>query len=260
MRSRPATWTACLAEYSVGPIPRTRHGGVHRLRLLKEHSQRMHSSDCVGGANSAKQSAALRWPTASPAVCGGLCEEAATPGQPFPYRSTLWRTLPIIHPRELPGTAGSAAMLWQGPQNISLQCQHCAPYADSLQEEISDAMCRNCGWQRFFVESTGKNGRNSRALPELSWILFAKLTDAGAAARFRALADADSVWLRTLDSAQMLLSSWVSDFPSTQNRKATTKGTKVARRLSIVSLRATSCPLWLRFSLGDPTAQPRENR
>jgi hypothetical protein len=27
-------------------------------------------------------SATLRWPAASPAVCGGLCEEAATPGQP----------------------------------------------------------------------------------------------------------------------------------------------------------------------------------
>ena len=41
-------------------------------------------------------------------------------------------TLPAIHPRELPGTAGSTVMLLQGTQNISLECQTlcaCAPAA-----------------------------------------------------------------------------------------------------------------------------------
>src|SRR5437868_9905894 len=181
MRSRPATWTACLAEYSVGQIHARGMGEFTAYACSKSTRKGCTRQIALAKRTPQKQSAALRWPTASPAVCGGLCEEAATPGQPFPYRSTLWRTLLIIHPRELPGTAGSAAMLWQGPQNISLQCQHCAPYADSLQGKISDAMCRNCGWQRFFVESTGKNGRNSRTLPERSFVLAAEVQDASAA-------------------------------------------------------------------------------
>ena len=43
---------------------------------------------------------------------GDQCAEARSGG-----------TLPAIHPRELPGTASSAAMLWQGTQNIPLECQ-----------------------------------------------------------------------------------------------------------------------------------------
>ncbi len=43
---------------------------------------------------------------------GNQCAEARSGG-----------TLPIIHPRELPGTADSAVMPLQGTQNISLECQ-----------------------------------------------------------------------------------------------------------------------------------------
>src|SRR5579885_2540707 len=35
-------------------------------------------------------------------------------------KRALWRSLPAVHPRELPGSAGSAITLWQGVQNISL--------------------------------------------------------------------------------------------------------------------------------------------
>jgi len=45
-------------------------------------------------------------------------------------------TLPVIHPRELPGTANSAAMLWQGLQNISLECHTlCASHRAASREK-----------------------------------------------------------------------------------------------------------------------------
>ena len=68
----------------------------------------------------ALSSAALRWPTASPAESEGLSEEAATPGQPAVIRRCFsGRSLPLIHPRESPGTAGSAAMPGRTLKNIS---------------------------------------------------------------------------------------------------------------------------------------------
>jgi len=42
------------------------------------------------------------------------------PGNQFCAETLSGGTLPATHPRELPGTAGSAAMLRQGTQNISL--------------------------------------------------------------------------------------------------------------------------------------------
>ena len=45
-------------------------------------------------------------------------------------------TLPAIHPRESPGTASSAAMLWQGLQNISLECrQLCALHPPLIKQK-----------------------------------------------------------------------------------------------------------------------------
>jgi hypothetical protein len=49
----------------------------------------MHSANRHREADFASRFATPRWPAASPAVCGGLFEEAATPGQPGAYRSTL---------------------------------------------------------------------------------------------------------------------------------------------------------------------------
>ncbi len=122
------------------PSPRTRHGGVHRLRMLRARAK-----------DATRQIAfAKRTPQNNPQHCDGRrpvlpCVEDSVrrPQRPGNHSRTEARsggTLPIIHPRELPGTAGSAAMLWQGPQNISLQCQHCAPYADSLQAKIRRAL------------------------------------------------------------------------------------------------------------------------
>ena len=59
-------------------------------------------------------------PAASPAVCGGLLRRPQRPGNQCAPRRTSGGTLPIIHPRELSGTAGSAAMLWQGLQESRL--------------------------------------------------------------------------------------------------------------------------------------------
>ena len=121
MRSRPATWTAFVLRNILLPISTHGAWGSSSLTCAPRNARkRCHSADTICEVKFANRSAALRWPAASPAVCGGLCEEAATPGQPVSRQSAFWRTLPAIHPRELPGTAGSAAMLRQGMQNISL--------------------------------------------------------------------------------------------------------------------------------------------
>jgi hypothetical protein len=70
-------------------------------------------------------------------------------------------TLPVIHPRELPGTASSAAMLWQGHRTSCLNVRHSALRPALHQEKSRDSLCRSCGCQRFLVESTGKAGCNS---------------------------------------------------------------------------------------------------
>jgi hypothetical protein len=79
-----------------------RHGGVHlslalRRALVNDATRQIFICE----ANSADRSAALRWPTASPAVCGGLCEEAATPGQPVPRRNAFWRNPPGNSPSRI---------------------------------------------------------------------------------------------------------------------------------------------------------------
>jgi hypothetical protein len=112
----------CLARYPEAHFHARGMGEFIFHPHSEEREQRCTRQIAIREANFANQSAAFRWPTASPAVCGGLCEEAATPGQPVhASKRASGGTLPAIHPRELPGTADSAAMLWQGSQNISLE-------------------------------------------------------------------------------------------------------------------------------------------
>ncbi len=67
----------------------------------------------------------LRMASGSVLPCGGLSEEAATPGHLRAER--VLGNPPAIHPRELPETTGSAVALQQGVQDISrFECQHCA--------------------------------------------------------------------------------------------------------------------------------------
>ena len=122
MRPGPATRAALLCNM-FWPCSTQRGMGERRIR---HRSPKRTTDTCIQQiatreANFANQSAALRWPTASPAVCGGLCEEAATPGHQR-AETHSGGTLLVIHPREPPGTANSAAMLWQGQQNILLEC------------------------------------------------------------------------------------------------------------------------------------------
>jgi len=81
MRPGPATRAALLCNM-FWPCSTQRGMGERRIR---HRSPKRTTDTCIQQiatreANFANQSAALRWPTASPAVCGGLCEEAATPG------------------------------------------------------------------------------------------------------------------------------------------------------------------------------------
>jgi hypothetical protein len=89
MRPRPATWTALVLRYVLCPCPRTRHGGSSSLTRSEKRYRRCTRQTATCEANFASRSATPRWPAASPAVCGGLCEEAATPGQPVARRSVL---------------------------------------------------------------------------------------------------------------------------------------------------------------------------
>ena len=101
MRPGPATRAALLGEISCGPSPRTRHEEVHAPPTLREASTETCTRQiATREANFASQPAALRWPTASPAVCGGLCEEAATPGRPV-RRSAFWRNPPGNSPSRI---------------------------------------------------------------------------------------------------------------------------------------------------------------
>jgi hypothetical protein len=112
----------CFCEILFAPDPRTRHGGeqpsspaLRRVRAmmllvrlsLAKRTSRTNLQHCDGTSG---QSCRV-WRT---------LEEAATPGQPVRAEARLWRNPPTIHPRELSGTAGSAAMLWQGVQESRL--------------------------------------------------------------------------------------------------------------------------------------------
>jgi hypothetical protein len=93
----------------------------------EESGRRCYSADCHSRSRLRESTCSTTVvPAASPAVCGGLLRRPQRPGNQCAPRRASGGTLPIIHPRELPGTAGSAAMLWQGMQEISLECRHCA--------------------------------------------------------------------------------------------------------------------------------------
>lgn len=112
-------------------------------------------------ANFANQPAALRWhQRPSPAVCGGLLRRPQRPGNQCAPRRASGGTLPTIHPRELSGTAGSAAMLWQGMQESRLNDDTVRYRWGRHQEKTRAALCRNCECQKFFVESKGKPDNN----------------------------------------------------------------------------------------------------
>ena len=102
MRPRPATWTALVWRSVLHPFPRTRHGGEFIFhRRSAEHPQRCTRQIAFDEARFVNRSAALRWPAARPAVCGGLCEEAATPGQPVARRNAFWRNPPGNSPSRI---------------------------------------------------------------------------------------------------------------------------------------------------------------
>ena len=147
----------CFRGMSCRPFPRTRHGGVHlSLALRRALVKRCHSADTICEANSADRSAALRWPAASPAVCGGLCEEAATPGQPVLRRNAFWRNPPGNSPSRIARNRRLCRNAQAGHAEHLAGCEHFAPRTSALQAKTSAALCRICGWPRFFVESAGK--------------------------------------------------------------------------------------------------------
>ena len=162
MRSRPATWTALFSRNVLSPISTHEAWGSSSLTCApKSARKRCHSADTLCEANFAGLSAALRWPTASPAVCGGLCEEAATPGQPVSRRNAFWRNPPGNSPSRIARNRRLCRNAQAGHAEHLAGCEHFAPRTNALQAKTRTALCRICGWLRFFVESAGKNGMNS---------------------------------------------------------------------------------------------------
>jgi hypothetical protein len=110
-------------------------------------------------ANSANRSAALRWPAASPAVVGGLLRSrTARATRPAPKHvsggpSQQFTLENCQEPPALPQCSGR-------PRRTSrTNVSHCALRTLALQEKSLALLCRNCGWQRFLVESDGKTAK-----------------------------------------------------------------------------------------------------
>jgi len=141
------------------PFPRTRHGRCTGHR--RSHEQRR---NLVLGRPPSRSvlhesiSSTARWPTASPAVCGDSVRRPQRPGQPAHVETRSGGTLPVIHPRELPGTAGSAQCSGRARRTSRLNVRHCAPRLAGQQGKSRVPLCRNCEWLRFLVESAGKEG------------------------------------------------------------------------------------------------------
>jgi hypothetical protein len=157
MRPRPATRAALVLRNVLSPFSTHEAWGESSFTRTLKARITMHSADRHSRSRSSQinlQHLGGRRPVL-PCV-EDSCEEAATPGQPSHAEAHAGGSRLTIHPRELSGTAGSAAMLWQGLQDISLGCQHCAPRAFAHQAKIRDPLCRNCGCLRFFVEDRGK--------------------------------------------------------------------------------------------------------
>ena len=151
MRSGPATRTALFwrnallpfhargaEDFTAGPRSAERWPLMPPGRQL---GSKLHNS-----------SAALRWPTASPATRGGLSRRPQRPGNHRRAETRSGGSLPAIHPRELPGSAGSAVTLRQGTQNISLDANtmrsrrfHRKRKAVLICEETVDAY--DCLWK-----------------------------------------------------------------------------------------------------------------
>ncbi len=139
------------------PCPRTRHGGVHLSCAPK--------SACYDalGKSPAKQAlqvefATPRWPTASPAMCGGLVRRPQRPGNQARAEARSWRNPPSHSPSRIAGHRRLCRNALAGHTEHLARCQHFALATRSHQAKTRAPLCRNCGCRRFLVEARGKSG------------------------------------------------------------------------------------------------------
>jgi hypothetical protein len=102
MRSGPATRTALFWRNSCFPFSTHEAWAKSTAYLHSEESG--HSADSQvfnREANFANQPAALRWPAASPAVCGGLLRRPQRPGNQCAPRRASWRNPPDHSPSRI---------------------------------------------------------------------------------------------------------------------------------------------------------------
>ena len=161
MRPGPATRTALFfSEYSETRVHARGMGEFIFDRHSEEYLYRCTRQIAICEANFANQSAALWWPAASPAVCGGLFEEAATPGQPVARRSAFWRNPPSNSPSRITRNRRLCRNALAGPtEHLARMSTTVRPASPPHQAKIHARLCRNCGCRRFFVEVRGKSGR-----------------------------------------------------------------------------------------------------
>ena len=112
----------CFSRNPVYPFSTHEAWGRAAFHQHSEESGRpCYSADCHSRSKLHESTCSTTVvPAASPAVCGGLLRRPQRPGNQCAPRRVSGGTLPTIHPRELSGTAGSAAMLWQGMQESRL--------------------------------------------------------------------------------------------------------------------------------------------
>jgi hypothetical protein len=121
-------------------VPHTWHGERMTRHRSEENDGDIHSAECHSRSELRKinlQHCGGRRPILPcvedslrrPQRPGNQCAETRSGG-----------TLPIIHPRELPGTASSAAMLWQGNRTSRLNVTHSALPRAQLQEKSHPAL------------------------------------------------------------------------------------------------------------------------
>ena len=110
-------------------------------------------------ASFASRLATPRWPTASPAMCGGLVRRPQRPGNQARAEARSWRNPPSHSPSRIAGHRRLCRNALAGHTEHLARCQHFAPATRSHQAKTRAPLCRNCGCRRFLVEARGKLGR-----------------------------------------------------------------------------------------------------
>jgi hypothetical protein len=129
MRSRPATWTALVWRSVLQPC--STHEAWGSSSLMRSEERLLRCTRQIAAAKRTSQADLQHHGGRRPVLpYGGLCEEAATPGQPSACRSTLWRNPPSHSPSRIAGHRRLCRNALAGHAEHLARCQTlCASHA-----------------------------------------------------------------------------------------------------------------------------------